>query len=337
MSDAARAPHAALLFGLARRLAPNRERAWLDDMKLEYAFVPGRVARMRWLFGVVGFALRLRAATFGDLKPSQRLWFTTLASILFVAVVVSPIAVRPPTAEMSSQPDVSQEFQFGGTSKNDAETDTATNTEAGEPSAVVPTRAARAAAPLSPSPVALPTEPPAEAEVTSETTASKMADALADTAAADTSMADAPRDANAQVGTTDLDTADLNTAALTTAALTTEALTTEAVNPVAAPSALAQEPTVAEIPAAAPIVTVVESDTVTLRLTRVAWLELRQGGANGPLLQEGTFETGQTLSVQVPFYLTTSNAGGVGARAGAADLGHLGDVGEAQTRLFVRP
>ena len=99
----------------------------------------------------------------------------------------------------------------------------------------------------------------------------------------------------------------------------------------------AAAPTMSEAAPATPIVTRVASSVVTLRLTAEVRLELRQGAADGPLLEQGTFRAGRNFTVEVPFYLSISNAGGVSARAGQEELGNLGLEGEPQTRVFILP
>ncbi len=86
MSDRPRNP----LLGWAILIAPAKERAWLEDMRLEHAFVRGRLLRLRWALAALGLALRWR------LSSLARPWGmaqTALASLLTLALVAVLLVV----------------------------------------------------------------------------------------------------------------------------------------------------------------------------------------------------------------------------------------------------
>ena len=302
---------AQLVFGLAHRIAPESERVWLEEMGHEYSFL-GRGARLRWLFGMVGLALRLRAATFTRRQLPRRLWLAPLAGALFVVAlfVVSLVTLRPNAPENSSgsAPRPSQTYRAenadtAGSAAGPSFTESEQDEAARAASAPTANLQSRAAAPAS---LATPLQ---EADT--------LQPATAEPESVETTKAD--------TGATDTGVANTETAAETVA-------TQKALSDAASATAGRAEAAPTEA-----VVTSVASETVTLRLTGTVWLELRRGAADGPVLQKGTFQAGQTFSVTVPFYLSTSDASRTSVQAGAESLESLGRLGESQTRLFVKP
>ena len=318
MSEPTLTPRSAqLVFGLAHRIAPESERVWLEEMGHEYSFL-GRGARLRWLFGMVGLALRLRAATFTRRKPPRRLWLAPLAGALFVVAlfVVSPVTLRPsaPGNSSGSDPRLSQTYRAenadtAGNAAGPSFTESELEDEAAR-AAFAPTAnlQSRAAAPAS---LATPLR-------------------KADTLQPATAEPESVEMTKTDTGVADTETAD--TGAADTGAAAETVSTPKALSDAASATAGRAEAAPTEA-----VVTSVASETVTLRLTGTVWLELRRGAADGPVLQKGTFQAGQTFSVTVPFYLSTSDASRTSVQAGAESLGSLGRPGESQTRLFVKP
>ncbi len=317
MSEPTLTPRSAqLVFGLAHRIAPESERVWLEEMGHEYSFL-GRGARLRWLFGMVGLALRLRAATFTRWKLPRRLWLAPLAGALFVVAlfVVSPVTLRPsaPGNSSGSDPRPSQTYRAenadtAGNAAGPSFTESEQDEAARAASAPTANLQSRAAAPAS---LATPLRE-------------------ADTLQPATAEPESVETTKTHTGVADTETADTETAGTGAAAET-----------VATPKALSDTASAdagrAEAAPTEAVVTSVASETVTLRLTGTVWLELRRGAADGPVLQKGTFQAGQSFSVTVPFYLSTSDASRTSVQAGAESLGSLGRLGESQTRLFVKP
>ncbi len=73
------------LLALARRLAPARDRAWLEEMAHELPFVEGGSTRLRWGLGALRLALVLRFA--GSKK--RTVTYASLTAALTVVVVAA--------------------------------------------------------------------------------------------------------------------------------------------------------------------------------------------------------------------------------------------------------
>ncbi len=183
-----------LAFGLASRLAPKDERLWLREMSVEYAFVQGRRARLRWLFGMVGLALQLRAASL-RLQTPQRLLLASLVSVLFVAIVVSPLTSPAPgekTEAYGVESYEAESYEAEAYGAEAYETGTAEPTEADTGEALTPAAAAPAARATAPAPSTTPLQAkPAELTAKPEAaeTATAEAAATTDAATADTPVA----------------------------------------------------------------------------------------------------------------------------------------------------
>lgn len=293
-----------LVFKLALSVAPQGSRDWLEDMRLEAAFIESSAARLRWALGALWTAVRFRLATLSKVGRGPRVF--ALASAVMVAVVAVLIIV--PVDNLKLSPTLSREQQEASPALAD---------ELLEPPASLQVPAETSAtAPLSQA------GEPKEQFQDSDAAADLETRALVPDALG-------RQDIEAEEATSLDAAAEL---ALPSAPTAKAELNTLGVATERARSDDAQFTALSLSPSA---VTEVLDGPVMLSIHSPVWLELAEGSeANRRLRVKGDVQSGESFELSLPFYIYTNNAGAISLSLAGQPPELLGPEGVALARLF---
>jgi hypothetical protein len=317
MTPSSRLPFfAAVLLSAAHALAPAKDKLWIEDMRLEAAFIPGKA---RFALSALGLALKFRWEVLKT-RPVTLAFASVavaaVATLLFVPRIFDNAPTNTASMSAPSSYETASEYAQDAAESRGIIADAQMGEPNPENTQPAPDAVAEIpAAPTSPSTAITPTP-----------------DSV-DTASPPLAAVPAPAEPSATVPATE-------------DAITEQATLGEAGNELDAATTLSRVEDSAEQSPPAPLTplpettvvsTPVRTSEVILAATGKTLLTIYSGSdfAGNPRVHR-YLETGETLTLGIPFSLYTDNAAAITVTVGDSSFA-LSDKAEEQFRVFTKP